>query len=93
MKRKLLAWYRWVNAYGKSQAYVFKPMISTAKSIVNHLDAIIIFAQSRVTNAFMEWLNSIFSAVKRKARGFRYNQYLICMLYFIAGKLKINYFI
>ena len=89
MKRKLLAWCRWVKAYGKSKGYLFKPMVSAAKSVLNHLDGIISFAESRITNAFMEGLNSVFSAVKRKARGFRSNQNLICMLYFVAGKLKI----
>ena len=88
-KRKLLVWCRWVKAYSKSKGYLFKPMVAAAKSILNHLDGIINFAESRVTNAFMEGLNSVFSAVKRKARGFRSNQNLICMLYFVAGKLKM----
>ena len=59
-KKKLLAWCRWVQAYGKSKGYVFKPMIAAAKSVLNHLDGIISFAQSRITNAFMERLNSVF---------------------------------
>jgi len=41
------------------------------------------------TDAFMEGLNSVFSAVKRKARGFRSNENLITMLYFTAGKLDL----
>lgn len=41
------------------------------------------------TNAFLEGLNSVFSAVKRKARGFRSTDNLITMLYFTAGKLDI----
>ncbi len=88
-KRKLLAWCRWVSNYGNSKGYLFKPMIAAAKSVLNHLDGIVSFAESRITNAFMEGLNSVFSAVKRKARGFRSTQNLICMLYFVAGKLKI----
>ena len=88
-KKKLLVWCRWVKVYGKSKGYLFKPMVAAAKSILNHLDGIISFAESRITNAFMEGLNSVFSAVKRKARGFRSNQNLICMLYFVAGKLKM----
>jgi transposase len=43
----------------------------------------------RTNNAFLEALNSVFSAVKRKARGFRSTDNLIAMLYFTAGKLKI----
>ncbi len=41
------------------------------------------------TNAFLEALNSVFSAVKRKARGFRSTDNLIAMLYFTTGKLRI----
>jgi hypothetical protein len=36
-----------------------------------------------------EALNSVFSAVKRKARGFRSTDNLIAMLYFTAAKLRI----
>ena len=46
--------------------------------------------QSRTTNAFLEGLNSVFSAVKRKARGFRPVKNLIPMLYFTAGKLPLS---
>ena len=42
-----------------------------------------------VTNAFLEGLNSLFSATKRKARGYRTTRYLVTMLYFVAGKLNI----
>ena len=42
-----------------------------------------------ITNAFMEGLNSVFSATKRKARGYRSGPYLITMLYFVAGKLRL----
>ena len=64
MKIKLLVWCRWVKTYGKSKAHLFKPTVSAAKSILNHLDGIISFAESRITNAFMERLNSVFLAVK-----------------------------
>ena len=37
----------------------------------------------------MEGLNSVFSAVKRKARGFRSTKNLIAMLYFTSGNLDI----
>ena len=46
-------------------------------------------AANRLTNAFMEGLNSVFSAVKRKARGFRSSVYLITVLYLVAGKLRL----
>jgi transposase len=45
--------------------------------------------RDKTTNTFLEALNSVFSAVKRKARGFRSTDNLIAMLYFTAGKLRI----
>ena len=36
--------------------------------------------------AFMEGLNSLFSAAKRRARGYRTIEYMTTMLYFAAGK-------
>jgi len=47
---------------------------------------------SGLTNAFMEGLNSVFSATKRKARGYRSTTHLITMLYFTAGKLRLPQF-
>jgi transposase len=79
-----------VKSYGKSKGYLFKPLVAAAESILNRFDGIISFAHSRITNAFMEGLNSVFSAVKRKARGYRSNKNLIIMLYFVAGKLDIH---
>jgi len=35
----------------------------------------------------MEGLNSVFSAVKRRARGYRTVRNIVTMLYFVAGKL------
>ncbi len=40
----------------------------------------------------MEGLNSLFSATKRKARGYRSIEYQTAMLYFVAGKLQIPYY-
>lgn len=88
-KKKLLAWCRWIKIYAKNKAFVFKPMVIVAKSVEKHLDGIISFCQTRITNAYMEGLNSVFSAVKRRARGYRSTKNLITMLYFVAGKLAI----
>jgi transposase len=89
-QRKLSHWCDWVPSYGKSKGYLFKPMVAAAESIISHFDGIISFANSRITNAFMEGINSVFSAVKRKARGYRSNKNLINILYFVAGKLDIH---
>jgi transposase len=45
-----------------------------------------------MTNAFMEGLNSVFRATKRKARGYRSTTHLIIMRYFVAVKLRFPQF-
>jgi len=88
-RKKLREWCRWVKRFGSKKGYIFKPMIGAVNTILKHFDGIISFAEARVSNAFMEGLNSVFSAVKRKARGFKNTENLTCMLYFVAGKLNI----
>ena len=89
-KRKLLAWCRWVRLVAKKHtSLMFNKMLGCAKMIETHLLGILSHWKRRTTNAFLEALNSVFSAVKCKARGFRSTDNLIAMLYFTAGKLKI----
>lgn len=64
-------------------------MVKVAEMIDSHLEGILAYWTAHVTNAFLEGLNSLFSATKRKARGYRTSRYLIAMLYFAAGKLNI----
>ena len=64
-------------------------MLQCAKMVESHLPGILGHWEHKTTNAFLEGLNSVFSAVKRKARGFRSTHTLITMLYFTASKLRI----
>ena len=64
-------------------------MVKAAQMVENHLEGILAHWKWGLTNAFMEGLNSVFSATKRKARGYRSETYLITMLYFVAGKLRL----
>ena len=66
-----------------------QPLGKLANMIEKHLEGILAHWESHVTNAYMEALNSVFSATKRKARGYRTTENLITMLYFVAGKLNI----
>lgn len=89
-KKKLMAWCRWVHKVAKKHpSLLFGKMVACAKMIEAHLQGILAYWQRQTTNAFLEALNSVFSAVKRKARGFRSVDNLITMLYFTAGKLKL----
>ena len=47
------------------------PMARLADMIERHLDSIVAFWERRTTNAHMEALNRVFSAVRRKACGYR----------------------
>jgi len=67
-------------------------MSKLADSVEKNLEGILGHWLSGVTNAFMEGLNSVFSATKRKARGYRSPTYLTTMLYFTAGKLRFPQF-
>ena len=46
-------------------------MVRLAKMVQTHWPGILAHWKWGVTNAFMEGLNSVFSATKRKARGYR----------------------
>ena len=70
---------------------IFGPMLSTARMILRHLGGILAHWNHHLTNAYMEALNSVFSATKRKARGYRTTAYLLTVLYLVAGKLKIPF--
>jgi len=70
-----------------------EPMKAVAKMIRNHLDGIAAWTQTRQTNGFLEALNGLFQAAKRKARGYGRFSTIRTIIFLIAGKLdfsKIN---
>jgi len=67
-------------------------MRQAAEMVERHLEGILAHWQHRLTTAFLEGLNSLLSATKRKARGYRSSEYQTAMLYFVAGKLEIPYY-
>ncbi len=83
-------WCRWVKWAARHAQYnLLRPMTKLADTIQTHLKGILAHWKSGLTNAFMEGLNSVFQATKRKARGYRSPHYLITILYFISGKLRL----
>ena len=52
--------------------------------VKGHLEGILGHWTPDLTTAFMEGLNSLFSTVKRKARGYRTVEYMTAMLYLVA---------
>jgi transposase len=92
-RHRFRVWCRWVRwSVRFHSTYLFHAMLKVAQMIQKHLEGILAHWKWGVTNAFMEGLNSVFSATKRKARGYRSAVYLITMLYLIAGKLRLPQF-
>ncbi len=83
-------WVRWVAR--KEPKNILRSMVKVAEMVEKHLAGILAHWKWGVTNAFMEGLNSVFSATKRKARGYRSTVHMITMLYFVAGKLRFPQF-
>ena len=81
-------WCRWVRREArKASRWLLHHMAGVADLIESHIAGILAHWEQGVTNAFMEGLNSVFSAVRRKARGYRSVRNMVAMLYFVAGKL------
>ena len=70
-----------------------EPMKMVAKMIRSHLDGIVAWTQTRQTNGFLEAINGLFQASKRKARGYGNFSTIRTVVFLLAGKLdfsKIN---
>lgn len=85
---RLAQWCAWVKRQAAKTRYaLLGAMVKVAQMIEKHAVGILAHWDHGTTNAYMEGLMSVFSAVKRRARGYRSSQNLIAMLYFVAGKL------
>ena len=92
-RRRFRVWCRWVRWAARHQPRnLLRSMVKVAGLVEQHLTGILAHWKWGVTNAFLEGLNSVFSATKRKARGYRSTTHLITMLYFTAGKLRLPQF-
>jgi transposase len=92
-RQRFRVWIRWVRWVARQQPRnLLRSMVKVADLVETHLAGILAHWKGGLTNAFMEGLNSVFSATKRKARGYRSSTHLITMLYFIAGKLRLPQF-
>ncbi len=84
------AWCRWVRREAKKHAELLLwPMVKVAEMVQRHLAGIVAHWRHRTTNGWMEALNGILQAIKRKARGYRTTEYLKAIIYFVAAKLRI----
>lgn len=77
----------WCNCVMRSKV---EPMKEVAKMIRSHLEGIVAWAQTRQTNGFLEAINGLFQASKRRARGFTRLTTIRTVIFLIAGKLDFH---
>lgn len=65
-----------------------EPMKDVAKMIRDHIDGVCAWAQTRQTNGFIEALNGLFQAAKRKARGYGSFATIRTVVFLLGGKLN-----
>jgi transposase len=65
-------------------------MKDVARMIRKHFDGIVAWTQTRQTNGFIEAINGLFQAAKRKARGYTRFTTMRTVLFLIAGKLDFS---
>lgn len=88
-RQKFEDWCAWVHAMREEVGELLEPMVDVAGMVERHIEGILAHWKKGLTTAFMEGLNSLFSAVKRRARGYRSIEHMVAMVYFVAGKLRI----
>ena len=81
---------RTIALWRKCRISKVEPMKDVARMIRRHFDGIIAWAQTRRTIGFMEALNGVFQAAKRKARGFTRFSTMRTVIYLIAVKLDVS---
>ncbi len=69
-----------------------EPMKEVARMIRTHFEGIVAWAQTRQTNGFLEALNGLFQAAKRRARGYTNINTMRTVIFLIAGKLDFRRF-
>ena len=79
--------HQWCTNVNRSKVL---PMKAVAKMIRAHLDGIAAWARTRQTNGFLEALNGLIQAAKRKARGYRRSKTMRTVIFLVAGKLDFD---
>ncbi len=67
-----------------------EPMKKVAEMIRSHFDGILAWVHSRQTNGFLEAINGLFQAAKRRARGYVRFKTIRTVIFMIAGKLDFS---
>ena len=67
-----------------------EPMKKFGELLKSHWQEILNYFDNRYTNAILEGMNSIIQNIKRRARGFRNDEYFKTMIYLGCGKLDLK---
>jgi transposase len=78
---------RWCSNVKRSKAEAMK---QAAQMILDHFEGATAWAQTRQTNGFLEAINGLFQAAKRKARGYGRFQAMRTVIYLAAGNLNFS---
>ncbi len=71
-RSRFVKWCQWVRTEAQALGSgLLEPMRQAAAMVERHLEGILGHWKEGLTTAFLEGLNSLFSATKRKARGYR----------------------
>jgi transposase len=85
---RLDAWLRWTDKLAEGDP-LLRSLRRLRKTIAAHREGLLAYFTHRFTNGYREGLMSVFSATKRKARGYRNIRYLATMLYLVGSHLKL----
>jgi len=88
-KKLFRNWCAWVKAMREQAGELLEPIARAARMIEGHMEGIMAHWTRGLTTAFLEGINSLLSAAKCKAFGYRPMEYMTDMLYFVAGKLTL----
>ncbi len=77
-------WCSWVKESG-----IFN-MVKAAETVEKHLDGILRWYETRITNGILEGFNSLVQAAKAKARGYSTKKNLINIVYLLLSRFEFN---
>jgi transposase len=78
---------RWCANVKRSKVEAMKKV---AQMILDHFEGVTAWAQTRQTNGFLEAINGLFQAAKRKARGYGRFKTMRTVVYLVAGNLNFS---
>lgn len=84
MRRLLL---QWTTNVRRSKVEAMKEVAALVR---RHIDGIVAWARSRQTNGFLEAINGLFQAAKRRARGYHRLDTIRTVIFLLAGKLDFS---